>query len=285
MASRGREGVSTLRQPHKWPRRVALAAALCAAAPSLHTLRCTALTLLSRGDAAAAAVHSRPGCYVAARGVRDVRKLRRSIAAAQGRNADAGSVSASSATRAVLLVPGADDAVAAFTRNHPAVMAKAEPNFMGTPCAESDLRERFQLLGALVGREDALPLVQREPLLLAMEANNLRRSWEALLQVAAGDRQAALEVARKHPNCLIADADDMRGKTLEEFKRTADMMNSARPYTDALREIGPEGIAAGAVALGAAALGAAFAKKGSKGTPVEEKKRREMPGNESPPRG
>lgn len=161
---------------------------------------------------------------------------------------------------AVLQVPGVDEALAAFARKCPKVVASAEPSFLGTPCAESDLRARYQAFGLLVGRDEALPLVEEEPLLLAMLEPNLKASWEALLYVAGGDRSEALRVLRRNPACLISDATQLRTKSLRDFEAAADGLDAIRPVTDALRDIGPEGVAVGAAAFGVAALGALASK-------------------------
>ena len=44
---------------------------------------------------------------------------------------------------------------------------QAEPDYLGTSCSEADLRRRFQSLGETIGRQEALGLVLKEPLLLA----------------------------------------------------------------------------------------------------------------------
>jgi len=170
------------------------------------------------------------------------------------------------ARMAVLQPPGLDEAVAEFARRFPKVAASDRPTYLGTPCGPAELRSRFQALGALVGRESALPLAKGEPLLLVMEEQNLRASWEALVRVAGGDRQAALRVALTHPGCLTAPASTFEGKTLQEFESTGKVMDAFRPVTETLREIGPEGLAVGAAALGVAALGA-LASRGAKSGP------------------
>ena len=57
------------------------------------------------------------------------------------------------------------------------------------------------------------------------------------------------------------------GKTLAEFEAVSQMEDAFRPATEALKDLGPEGVALGAAALGIAALGAMAEKKslGSKG--------------------
>lgn len=165
------------------------------------------------------------------------------------------------------MAPGADKALAAFADKFPKVVSSASPSYLGTPCKEADLRQRFQALALLVGREEALPLVQAEPLLLAMQEPNLRQSWLALLDVAGGDDRAALQVLRRHPASIIAPASQIREKSLREFEATADVMQSLRPVTDTLQEIGPEGVAMGAAAFGMAALGAMAARKAGKPRP------------------
>jgi len=162
---------------------------------------------------------------------------------------------------AVLQVSGADDAVAAFTQKFPQVMSKAQPNYLGNPCGEPELRANFQALGLTIGRDEALDLVREEPLLLAMLPENLKSSWEAMLNdVARGDRNAALRVVRRRPTCLIAPADEFAGKTLKEFDAVSDATDAFKPVTDTLRDIGPEGVALGAAAFGVAALGALASK-------------------------
>lgn len=99
-----------------------------------------------------------------------------------------------------------------------------------------------------------------EPLLLAMEDQNLEASWDAMLQVAGGDKIGALKVVRRNPACLIAPAKDIASKTLAEFDIASDALDAFRPVTDALRDVGPGGVAVGAVALGAVALGVLAAK-------------------------
>jgi len=162
--------------------------------------------------------------------------------------------------RAVLQEPGAEEALAAFAKKCPKVVASAEPNFLGNPCTEADLRTRFQLLGSLVGRGEALPLVEEEPLLLAMLAPNLQASWEALLEVAGDDRTEALRVMRHNPACLMGQASELRTKTLRDFELAADGLDMLKPVTNVMKEIGPEGVALGAAALGFAALGALASK-------------------------
>lgn len=187
------------------------------------------------------------------------------------------------AKRAVLQVPGADEAVSAFALKFPKVVAKPRPDYLGTPCSEDQLRERYQALGALVGRDEALPLVREEPLLLAMEAYNLRASWEALLEVAKGDRVAALRVVQRHPNCLVASSREFQGKSLDQFESMADLMQTFRPVGKKLQDIGPEGFAVGAAAFGVAALGALAAKlqaDSKTSGSVESKRGRPMQGRD-----
>ncbi|CAK0812496.1 unnamed protein product [Prorocentrum cordatum] len=166
----------------------------------------------------------------------------------------------------VLQVPGTDEAVAAFRAKFPKVMEKPRPDYLGTSCTEPELRARFQALGALdgVGRDSALGLVLQEPLLLAMEAESLGATWEALVRVAEGDRLEALRVARRRPQCLLSSAAGFEGKTLREFDAVADAADQFKPVTDTLQSIGPEGVAMGAAALGVAALGALVGKLGGR---------------------
>lgn len=180
--------------------------------------------------------------------------------------------------QAILLAPGSDEAIAAFKQKFPGVMAKSSPNYLGTPCSEEDLRRRFQALGETIGRDEALGLVLREPLLIAMQEENLRSSWQAMLEVAKQDRAEALRVVRKRPGCLIAPAEGFKGKTLADFEAVAQMEDVFRPATETLKEIGPEGVALGAAALGLAALGAMGAKasKGSKISNPKQKLRSEV---------
>lgn len=162
--------------------------------------------------------------------------------------------------QAILLTPGMEEAVEAFKKKFPQVMAKAKPDYLGTSCSEEDLRRRFQSLGQTIGRDEALGLVLGEPLLLAMQEENLKASWEAMLEVAKSDRLAALRVVRKRPGALIAPAAGFKGKSLGDFEAVAQMEDAFRPATDTLKSLGPEGIALGAAALGMAALGAMGAK-------------------------
>eukprot|EP00930_Biecheleria_cincta_P096376 TRINITY_DN88235_c0_g1_i1.p1 TRINITY_DN88235_c0_g1~~TRINITY_DN88235_c0_g1_i1.p1 ORF type:complete len:384 (+),score=67.41 TRINITY_DN88235_c0_g1_i1:159-1154(+) len=152
------------------------------------------------------------------------------------------------------------EAVAAFKKKFPEVMAKPEPNYLGTPVSETDLKRRFKAFAANVGCDDALDLVLGEPLLLAMQEENLQASFAALVKVADGNRAEAFRVALKRPTCLIAPASAFEGKTLAEFDAFAEAEDAFKPFTDSLKAIGPEGIAIGAAALGVAALGALASK-------------------------
>lgn len=166
--------------------------------------------------------------------------------------------------------------MAAFRKKFPEVMAKERPDYLGTACSEADLRRRFQSLGETLGREEALGLVLREPLLLAMQERNLQASWKAMLDVAACDGRSpaeALRVVRKRPGCLIAPAEEFKGKTLAEFEAVSQMEDAFRPATETLKDLGPEGVALGAAALGIAALGA-MAEKKSLGSKGQKPKRR-----------
>lgn len=178
----------------------------------------------------------------------------------------------------MLLTPGADTALAAFADKFPKVVSSATPSYLGTPCGEADLRQRFHALALLVGREEALPLIKTEPLLLAMQESNLRESWAALLDVAGGDASKALQVLRRHPAGIIAPASQIREKSLREFEATADVMQSLRPVANSLQEIGPEGVAMGAAAFGMAALGAMAARKTDNSRPGKG-----MSGGSDPP--
>lgn len=156
------------------------------------------------------------------------------------------------------------EALVAFRQRYPEVMKKEEPNYLGTPVGEEDLARRFRAFVVVVGSVDeALDLVSEEPLLLAMQKDNLKASLEAFVKVAGGDRKAALQVARRRPACLIAPASSFEGKTLAEFEAVAEMDESFKPITESLRSVGPQGLAMGAAALGFAALGAVAAKAGS----------------------
>ena len=167
------------------------------------------------------------------------------------------------ARRGVLQTPGVDEAILAFRKKFPQVMASPNPSYLGTSCSEDDLRRRFQALGNTIGREEALSIATKEPLLLAMQEDNLKASWEALIEeVCAGDRLEALRLVRQRPVCLVAPADGFKGKSKAEFEAVAEAEDAFRPVTNTLKEIGPEGLALGAAALGVAALGA-FASKGA----------------------
>lgn len=180
---------------------------------------------------------------------------------------------------AVLQVPGSEEAVRAFNMKFPKVAASSNPSYLGTPCGERELRRRFQLLGSLVGRDNAIPIATKEPLLLAMQDQNLEASWEALVYVAKGDRNAALQVVRRHPNCLIAPASDIRQKSLQEFEEVAKVIEGTEPFMDSLRSIGPEGLAVGAAAVGIAAIGALANKVANrKEAPPINKQQMQEPG-------
>lgn len=142
-------------------------------------------------------------------------------------------------------------------------MAKSEPNYLGTPVSEDDLKRRFKAFASSIGCDDALDLVLGEPLLLAMQEENLQASFAALVKVANGDRAQAFRVALKRPACLIAPASAFEGKTLAEFDAFAEAEDAFKPFTDSLKAIGPEGVAIGAAALGVAALGALASKTAS----------------------
>ncbi|CAK9110657.1 unnamed protein product [Durusdinium trenchii] len=131
--------------------------------------------------------------------------------------------------RAILQSPGSDEAIAAFKKKFPQVMASPNPNYLGTSCSESDLRRRFQALGESIGREEALGLATKEPLLLAMQEENLKASWEAFLdEVCMGNRAQALRVVRQRPVCLVGPAEGFKGKTLAEFEAVAGVEETFR---------------------------------------------------------
>lgn len=177
------------------------------------------------------------------------------------------------ARQGILLAPGSEEAIEAFRKKFPKVMAKERPEYLGTACSEQHLRRRFQNLADTIGREEALGLALTEPLLLAMQEENLRASWEAMLEVAKEDREAALRVVRRRPGCLIGPKEGFKGKTLAEFEAVADLDEAFRPATETLKELGPEGLALGAAAIGMAALGAMGQKRLDKKAPPKRPRR------------
>lgn len=184
--------------------------------------------------------------------------------------------------RAILQSPGSDEAIAAFKKKFPQVMASPNPNYLGTSCSESDLRRRFQALGESIGREEALGLATKEPLLLAMQEENLKASWEAFLdEVCMGNRAQALRVVRQRPVCLVGPAEGFKGKTLAEFEAVAGVEETFRPVGETLKEIGPQGLALGAAALGIAALEALGNKAKAQGA-IEKEKRRSKDSTPTP---
>lgn len=169
-------------------------------------------------------------------------------------------VAATSANDAANEAVAAYEAVAAFKKKFPEVMANPDPSYLGTPVSEADLKRRFKAFSANIGCDDALDLVLGEPLLLAMQEENLHASFAALVKIAGGDRAQAFRVALKRPACLIAPASAYEGKTLAEFDAFAEAEDAFKPFTDSLKAIGPEGVAIGAAAIGVAALGALASK-------------------------
>ncbi|CAE8708691.1 unnamed protein product [Polarella glacialis] len=203
--------------------------------------------------------------------------VRACAAAATGQAADGSDSPTAPGTpfRAVLQAAGSEEAIAAFAARFPQVAASQRPDYMGTSCSKDDLRRRFQSLAACIGRDEVLDIVRAEPLLLVVQEDNIKASWLALLRIAASAfvsrtaksgsnlrnldeeaRNAALAMVRRHPASLTCAASEIAGKSLDEFEATADLLSSFKPVGDKLREIGPEGLAAGAAVLGLGALGA-----------------------------
>jgi len=111
--------------------------------------------------------------------------------------------------------------------------------FLDAPADKSAILQRFEGLSQLVGRQIALEMVTKEPILLLQSADGTRRSFEYIKGLETADQVgAALEIVQKNPRVLtVPDIEFSRTKA------SLDYLASSASVIDALRPLGQGGLA------------------------------------------
>lgn len=113
-------------------------------------------------------------------------------------------------------------------------------NYLGRPCPKNIVLERYGSLRQLVGADAATLMVEKEPILLCMGSDGIRRSYEYLkAQETPEEAGLALDVVSKNPRILTVED--------YEFRRTDTKLTGLAPIAnvvDALRPLGPFGLSA-----------------------------------------